>query len=162
MSLTSWMDGNLRTQGYDLSKHESGRLAVGLRFPTALCLALVGTALALESAAMLFVLSGIGVIAGFSSRHPFDYIWNGAVRHLVRAPALPPNPPRRRHAFKIATAWLVATATLLVAGATTAGLVLGALLVGACAIVTVFNLCLPSVTIAALERLRRRREVMPA
>ena len=162
MPLTHWMHENLRTQGYSLTEEQSRRLAIGLRFPTAVCLGLVITGLALESAPMLFVLSGIGAVASVTARHPFDYVWNRAVRHALGAPSLPPNPPRRRHAFKIATVWLVGVATLLAAGATTAGLVLGGMLVGACAAVTAFNLCLPSVTFDLVDRYRRRREVIPA
>jgi len=55
---------------------------------------------------MVFALSAIGVVAGFTARHPFDHLWNYAVRRVVGGPSLPPNPTRRRHAFKIATAWL--------------------------------------------------------
>jgi hypothetical protein len=162
MSLTHWMDGNLRTQGYRLGEGEARDLAIGLRFPTAVCLGLVVIGLVLESAAMLFALSAIGLAAGLTSRHPFDHVWNGAVRHAFRAPPLPPNPPRRRHAFKIATVWLLGVATLLAAGAITAGLILGGMLVAACAAVTIFNLCLPSVTLELIDRYRRRREPMPA
>ena len=162
MSLTHWMDGNLRTQGYCLGVEESRNLAVGLRFPTALCLGLVVTGLTLGSAPMLFVLSGIGAVAGFTPRHPFDHVWNGAVRHVFRAPPVPPNPPRRRHAFKIATVWLLGVATLLAVRATTAGLILGGMLVAACYLVTVFNLCLPSVTFELVDRLQRRRAPVPA
>src|SRR5919201_351072 len=107
-----WMRENLSTQGYCLSDSDRRRLWFGLRFPTGLCLALVITALALKSAVMLVVLSGIGLIAGFTSRHPFDLLWNRGLRHLHGAPELPPNPPRRRHAFKLATAWLLALAGL--------------------------------------------------
>jgi Domain of unknown function (DUF4395) len=154
-----WMSRNLRTQGYCLSGPERRALAIGLRFSTGTCLALVILALALHSAAMLFALSGIGLIAGFTARHPFDYAWNHAVRHAIGRPAVPPSPPRRRHAFKVATAWLLVVATLLAAGATTVALVLGGLLVAACASVTATNLCLPSELLAWLER--RRAAVKP-
>jgi hypothetical protein len=150
----AWMRANLTTQGYCLTDAERRELAVGLRFSTGLCLTLVVAALALASPAMIFALSGIGVIAGFTARHPFDHIWNHAARHVLGGPQLPPNPTRRRHAFKVATAWLLVVGTLLAAGATTAGLILGGMLVAACAIVTAANLCLPSLALAAWERRR--------
>jgi hypothetical protein len=149
----AWMRANLTTQGYCLTDDERRRLALGLRFSTGTCLALVIVALALRSPAMLFALSVIGVIAGFSARHPFDHVWNHVVRHVVGGPALPPNPRRRRDAFKVATVWLAVVATLLAIGATTVALVLGGFLVAACATVTATNLCLPSETFARLERL---------
>jgi uncharacterized protein DUF4395 len=92
----------------------------------------------------VFALGAIGLVAGFSARHPFDRLWNHVVRLAVGGPPLPPSPGRRREAFKIATGWLLVVGTLLAAGATTAGLILGGLLVAACATVTATNLCLPS------------------
>ena len=157
MSPGTWMRSNLTTQGYCLSDAERRELSLALRFSTGLCLTLVVVALALESPVMVFALSGIGVIAGFSARHPFDHLWNRVVRHVVGGPALPPNPPRRRHAFKLATVWLASVGVLLSAGATTAGLLLGGLLVAACGAVTVANLCIPSELFAWWERRTARR-----
>jgi hypothetical protein len=157
-----WMRSNLSTQGYCLSDAERRELSVGLRFSTGLCLTLVLVALALESPVMVFALSVIGVIAGFSARHPFDHLWNYGVRHLVGGPPLPPNPTRRRHAFKVATAWLVVVGGLLAAGATIVALALGGLLVAACATVTATNLCLPSEALAWWERRTTREKVIAA
>lgn len=152
------MQGNLTTQGFDLSDTERRELAFALRFSTGLCLSLVIVALALESAAMVFALSAIGLVAGFAPRHPFDYLWNHAARHLVGGPELPVNPRRRRDAFKVATAWLLLVGALLAAGVTAAALVLGGMLVAACTIVTATNLCLPSETFAWLERRRASKK----
>jgi hypothetical protein len=158
-TLGGWMRENLSTQGYSLSGPARRRLWLGLRFPTGLCLGLVITALALESVAMLVVLSGIGLIAGFTSRHPFDLLWNHGLRHLTGAPELPPNPPRRRHAFKLATAWLLCVAALFAAGYDLAALALGVVLVGVCGLVTATNFCVPSTLLAWWER-RRHREAL--
>jgi hypothetical protein len=155
----AWMRSKLTTQGYRLSDSERRELSVALRFSTGLCLTLVVVALALASPVMVFALSGIGVIAGFSARHPFDHLWNHAVRHVVGGPALPPNPSRRRHAFKVATVWLALVGALFSAGAATVGLVLGGLLVVACATVTTTNLCLPSEALARCERRTTREEI---
>ncbi len=106
MARAHWADENLATQGYCLTATEAQQLRTGLRFPTALCLALVVTALVLESALIIGLLVPIGAVAGWSARHPFDHLWNHGLRHLVRAPELPPNPVRRRHSFKLATVWL--------------------------------------------------------
>jgi hypothetical protein len=106
MSTGAWMRANLTAQGYCLSDAERRELAVGLRFSTGVCLGLVVVALVLASPVMVFALSGIGLVAGFGARHPFDHVWNHGVRRLVGGPALPPTPPRRRDAFKVGTAWL--------------------------------------------------------
>jgi len=140
----SWMDANLEVQGYCLTAPESRALRWGLRFPTALCLALAVTGLALQSAVLILALVPIGAVAGWTRRHPFDLIWNHGIRHLTGAPELPPNPKPRRHAFKLATVWLLAVGLLFAFGEPTAALVLGAILVGVCGLVTAVNYCIPS------------------
>jgi Domain of unknown function (DUF4395) len=158
----AWTRANLTTQGYCLSDRERRELAIGLRFSTGLCLALVVVALVLQSAAMVFALCGVGLIAGFTARHPFDYMWNHIVRHAFGAPALPPNPSRRRDAFKVGTVWLALLGTLLAIGAVTAALILGGMLLAACATVTVLNLCLPSEAFAWWERHSLDKEALAA
>jgi hypothetical protein len=148
------MDANLEVQGYCLSAEESRALRWGLRFPTALCLAVVVTGLVLQSAALILTLVPIGAVAGWTRRHPFDLIWNHGLRHLSRAPELPPNPRPRRHAFKLATVWLLAVGLLFAFGQATAGLVLGAVLVGVCGVVTTVNFCVPSTLLGIWWRWR--------
>ena len=157
--MAAWTHNNLATQGYCLSPAETRQLRVGLRFPTALCLALVVTGLVLESALMIALLVPVGAVAGWSARHPFDHLWNHGVRRLTGAPELPPNPTRRRHAFKLATVWLTGVAVLFAIGATTAALVLGGVLVAVCSLVTATNFCIPSTMLAWLDA-RRRREAI--
>ena len=147
----SWTHANLETQGYGLSADEARSLRVGLRFPTALCLVLVITGLALESALMIALLVPVGALAGWTSRHPFDLLWNHGLRGVTGSPELPPNPTRRRHAFKLATFWLAAIVGLFWLGATIAALVLGGVLVAVCSLVTVTNFCIPSTMLAWLE-----------
>lgn len=141
--LTEWMQRNL-TVRYCLTEQEGARLRVGLRFSTGLRLPLVATGLALESAPIIFGMAAIGAFAGFTSRHPFDLLWNHGVRHLTGTPELPPNPRRRRHPFKVGTAWLLTLGVLLMAGLEGVALALGIALLGACALVTTINFCVPS------------------
>jgi hypothetical protein len=148
----AWMRANLTTQGYCLTDDQRRELAVGLRFSTGACFALVVVGLALQSAVLVLALCAIGLVAGFSARHPFDHVWNHAVRRVVGGPALPPNPRRRRDAFKVATVWLALVGILFAAGASTAAIAVGGLLLAACATVTATNLCLPSEMFARLER----------
>jgi hypothetical protein len=140
----SWMNDNLAVQGYCLSADEARALRWGLLFPTALCLALVVVGLFLQSAVLVLALVPIGAVAGWTKRHPFDLIWNHGLRHLTGAPELPLNGEPRRHSFKLATVWLFAVGLLFAFGQATAALVLGAVLVGVCALVTTTNFCIPS------------------
>lgn len=159
MSLPAWMDSNLATQGYCLRPEQSRALWLGLRFSTGVCLLLTAGALIAGSAAVFVGLAAIGAVAGVGRRHPFDYVWNGAVRHALGAPPVPPSPARRRHAFKVATAWMLVLAGLFAIGAQAAAVIAGALLLAACAAVTVANLCLPSLALSLVER---RRSTQPA
>ena len=154
MARTTWVDANLTVQGYCLTAEESEKLRWGLRFPTALCLAIVIIGLALHSAVLILALVPIGAVAGWTQRHPFDLIWNYGIRHLSGAPELPPNPTPRRHAFKLATVWLLVVGLLFAFGLTTAGLVLGAVLVGVCGLVTTTNFCVPSTLLGIWWRRR--------
>ena len=149
-----WMETNLEVQGYCLTNEESQALRWGLRFPTALCLALVITGLALQSAILILALVPIGAVAGWTRRHPFDLIWNHGLRHLSGAPQLPPNPRPRRHAFKLATVWLLAVGLLFALGHGTAALILGVILVGVCGLVTTTNFCVPSTLLGIWWRRR--------
>jgi hypothetical protein len=75
-------------------------------------------------------------------------VWNFGGRHLAAGPALPPNPTRSGHAFKIATVWLLVVGTLFAAGMNTVALILGGLLVAACTTVSATNFCIPSELLA--------------
>ena len=148
------MDSNLDVQGYRLDAGRTRALRWGLRFPTALCLAIVIVGLALQSAVLILALVPIGAVAGWTQRHPFDLIWNHGLRHLTGAPELPPNPQPRRHAFKLATVWLLAVGLLFAFGFGTAGVILGGVLVAVCALVTTINYCVPSTMLAIWRRAR--------
>jgi hypothetical protein len=150
--MTAWMDANLEVQGYCLTSQESRALRWGLRFPTALCLALVVTGLAIQSAVLILALVPLGVVAGWTRRHPFDLIWNQGLRKLFDAPELPPNPKPRRHAFKIAAVWLLAIGLLFAVGQATAAAVLGTVLVGVCVLTTTTNFCVPSTLLGIWRR----------
>jgi hypothetical protein len=140
----SWTDRNLAVQGYCMSAEQRQALRWGLRFPTALCLGLVLTGLALQSAVLILALVPVGAVAGWTSRHPFDLIWNHGLRHPSGAPELPPNPTPRRHSFKLAAVWLLATGLLFALGQPTAALILGGILLAVCGVLTLTNFCVPS------------------
>jgi hypothetical protein len=161
MNAASWTERNLEVQGYRLEEIDARALRWGLRFPTALCLALVITALALKSAILTFALVPIGFIAGWTSRHPFDLLWNHGVRQVVGAPPLPRNPTPRRHAFKLATFWLAAVGLLFAYGQATAALILGGVLVAVCSLVTVTNYCIPSTLFALIGLGKSERVPQP-
>jgi hypothetical protein len=147
---------NLAIQGFQLSLGDARRLGAALRLATGACLATPIAALALRSVWLLVVLAGVSAVGGVASRHPFDLVWEHGIRHLLLAPALPPNPPRRRRAWRIAAVVLASDALLMAVGATAAAISLGALQLLGLATATGFNLCIPSELTAWRERRRRR------
>jgi hypothetical protein len=149
----SWTEANLQVQGYCLTSDEARALRWGLRFPTAFCLGLVVTGLVLQSAVLILAIVPIGVVAGWTRRHPFDLLWNHGLRYLSGAPELPVNGTPRRHAFKLAAVWLLAVGLLFAFGQP-AALVLGGVLVAVCGLVTVTNFCIPSTLLAIWWRRR--------
>jgi uncharacterized membrane protein len=158
----AWTRGNPASQGYCLPDGQLRALRFAVRFSTGLCLPLLAAALLLESPLMLLGLAAIGAVAGFTPRHPFDLLWNHGVRAVApRAPELPRNPRRRRHAFKLGGAMALVVAGLFAIDLTTPALVLGSLLLCAATIATVFNFCIPSELMTRLER-RGRRRPLPA
>ncbi|MGQ0632410.1 MAG: DUF4395 family protein [Sporichthyaceae bacterium] len=85
---------------------------------------------------------------------PFDLLWNHGLRHVIASPAVPPNPLPRRHAFELATFWLLAVGILGAAGYVTAAMVLGLTMIVVCTLVTVTNFCIPSTLLGAWWRWR--------
>jgi len=154
--VSGWIASNLATQGYCLDAGERRRLWLALRFATGLCLPLVAAALVLESLVLLLALAGIGAAAGLTPRHPFDLLWNHGVRRISGAPALPPNPVRRRHAFKLGAAWPLTVAALFAADLPAGAWALGGMLIAACGLTTTVNFCVPSFALSLLERTRMR------
>jgi hypothetical protein len=150
----SWTERNLAVQGYCLGAEETRALRWGLRFPTALCLAAVVTGLALQSALMLLALVPIGVVAGWTPRHPFDLIWNHGLRHLSGAPGAPSEPHSTPPRLQAGVGLAARRWPSFAVGQPTAALILGGVLVAVCALVTVTNFCIPSTLLGIWWRWR--------
>ena len=77
-------------QGYDrYTDSELYDYRLGLRFAYFLCGSLVLLGIIFEN---LWILAAAFIIAFFGSfllRHPFDYLYNYAIRHLIHKPVLP-------------------------------------------------------------------------
>lgn len=51
----------------------------------------------------------IALWGSFPPYHPFDYLYNYLIRHLLNKPKIPPRTNQGRFACGIATAWLSGT-----------------------------------------------------
>jgi hypothetical protein len=143
-------------QGYgSLSDGERRSLWLGLRFSPILCLAGIALGTALASPPLLLVMALAAGVGGFiTSKHPFDYVYDAALRPLLGGPPVPPSPAPRRFSCQMATPWITAIAVAFWAGASTVAWILALPLLVVAATVTTTNWCLPSLIYGLLYRQR--------
>jgi rhodanese-related sulfurtransferase len=146
----------LDMQGFsDLSVQERRAISFGLRLTTGACMTTILIGLWLGSPILYFVLAGIAAVGALTPRHPFDFVWQWGVRHLVGGSTLPPNPRERRLPFAMAAPWLLSIGLSFAAGLDLLAYALGVAMAVSCAIVTFTHLCLPGAMLAVLARRRR-------
>jgi uncharacterized protein DUF4395 len=133
-------------QGYGaVGDGERRELWLGLRFAPLLCFAGIAAGTVLASPALLFGMAVTAFLGGFVTRkHPFDHLYDIAVRPLFGGPTVPDSPPPRRFACQLATPWIVAIAVAFMAGTTVVAWALAAPLLLVAAGVATTNWCLPS------------------
>ena len=103
----------LAAQGYcDLDEPALREIGPWLRWSPALCTTVMATGTILGSPVVLLGLAPLAALGAALNRHPFDYLYNGIVRHLTKTRPLPPHAAQRRFACGVASVWLVGTALL--------------------------------------------------
>ena len=150
----SWSRGCLTMQGYDsLSDGERRSLWLGLRFSPLLCLTGIALGVVLASPALLLAMAVTAGVGGFlTAKHPFDYVYDAALRPLLGGPRVPPSPAPRRFSCQLASPWIAAIAIAFWADAAVIAWVLAVPLLVVAATVTVTNWCLPSLIYGLLNR----------
>lgn len=144
MDLSPTVRSRLMLQGFNCDADPGiADSARWLRFtPTLSALSIIaGTAL--RSPAVLWTFALI-VAVGAGGWNLFDALFDGVVRHWVRAPPLPANPPPRRFAMAVAAAWSVAAGWLMAAGLIRTGVAAGGALAVAGVLVATTHFCLGS------------------
>jgi hypothetical protein len=151
--LPAWSRSCLTMQGYGtLGDAERRSLWLGLRFSPLLCFVGVALGTALASPGLLLAMALSALLGGFvTPKHPFDYLYDAALRPLLGGPSVPPSPPPRRFACQLATFWVAAIAVAFAVGAATFAWVLAIPLLAAAATVTTTNWCLPSLIYSLLH-----------
>jgi hypothetical protein len=151
--VASWSRDCLTMQGYgDLSDRERRGLWLGLRFSPALCFAGIALGTALASPVLLLAMAATALTGGFvTPKHPFDYVYDAALRPLLGGPSVPPSPAPRRFACQLATPWIAAIAVAFLADAAAIAWVLAVPLLVVAATVTTINWCLPSLIYGLLH-----------
>ena len=115
-----------------------------LRLAPALCAGGCGVGTVLAAPSILWPLALTAALGAAAPFHPFDLIYDAAIRRLTASPRLPANRGPRRFACAVGAIWLLATGGLFATGATVAGYVLGGAFVAVAGLVATTHICLPS------------------
>ena len=153
MALNPVLRRRLEAQGFcgldDATLEEVGPW---LRWSPAICTLVMTICVLLQSAWLLWGLAAIAFVGVLLPFHPFDLLYNHGMRHLTGTRPLPRQGSQRRFACGIASAWLAATGWAFHAGASTLGYALGVPLILVAALVSITNICIPSMIYNALFR----------
>jgi len=144
--LSAFTKNNLNKQGFGkLDEEAKSRYALPLRFTPGVGTTLIVIGLVLQSPIWLgsmaiVALSGALLPSGML----IDLVYNLAVRHLFRAPSLPPMPKPRQFSYLLSTGFLVGSALSFNYGLTVLGFILGGSVVIGSTILTTTLWCLGS------------------
>lgn len=135
----------LHIQGYqNYSDNELNNFKYGIRFAYATCAALVALGLILNNTLVLKIIAVIALAGIFPPYHPFDYLYNYAIRRLFHQPKIPPRTNQGRFACGIAFVWLTITIILLDLHYIPAGHIFGMALLSVATLVSTTDICIPS------------------
>jgi len=135
----------LETQGYvGFSDAELNDFSFGIRFAYYLCGSLVALGLVLSNLTILTVATIIAFFGTLPPYHPFDYLYNYVIRHLIKKPKMRPRSNQGRFACGIATVWLAGTIFLFYTGLPVLGYIAGGILVTIATLVSTMDICIPS------------------
>jgi hypothetical protein len=143
------------TQGYNwFTDSEFNDVKFGIRFPYYLCGSLVVLGLSLTNLKILGAVMTIAFFGMLPPYHPFDYVYNYVVRHLINKSKTPPRPNQGRFACGIATVWLGGVIYLFYIGHNIWGYLAGCILVSITTLVSTTDICIPSMIYNFLFRRR--------
>ena len=136
----------LETQGYNgFTDSELNDFKFGIRFAYYLCGSLVVLGLLLTNSEILAAAMIIAFFGSLPPYHPFDYLYNYVIRHLINKPKMPARPNQGRFACGIATVWLGGVIYLFYVGLNVLGYIAGGILVSIATLVSTMDICIPSI-----------------
>ena len=135
----------LETQGYHrFTDAELNDFKFGIRFAYFLCTSLVVLGLLLTNLEILTAALIIAFFGSLSPYHPFDYLYNYVVRHLINKPKIQHRTNQGRCNCGIAAVWLGGIIFLFYTGLNVLGYIAGGILVSIAALVSTTDICIPS------------------
>ena len=144
MTLGNWTKSVLSMQGFACDTDPAlAAVAPWLRWTPLLSTAMIIAGTVLRSPAILWTFAVVA-LCGAAGWHPFDALFNHAVRPVVKVPQLPANPAPRRFAMALAGVWGGLAGVCFARGWSAGGLVAGGLLTVAAITVATSQFCLGS------------------
>jgi hypothetical protein len=135
----------LETQGYArFTDSELNEFKFGIRFAYYLCGSIVVVGLLMSNLKILTIAMIIAFFGTLPPNHPFDYLYNYVIRHLIHKPKLPPRTNQGRFACGIASVWLGLVIYLFYIGLNLWGYIAGGVLVSSAFLVSTLDICIPS------------------
>ncbi len=135
----------LEVQGYyGFTDCELNDFKFGFRFAYYVCGSLVVLGLILSNQKILIAAMIVAFFGSLPPNHPFDYLYNYVIRHLINKPKIPPRSNQGRFACGIATVWMSGIIYLFYAGLNVWGYIAGGILVSIASLVSVLDICIPS------------------
>lgn len=151
----------LDIQGFtEVDEYLLKQTASWLRFAFALCTILAGLGTAFASYTVLYLLLPIAALGAIFPIHPFDLIYNNAIRHLTGTPPLPKRGAPNRFACGLGSIWLIVTAMMFQSGNITIGYILGASLTFVGLLVSTIDFCIPSLIYRSIFGFPPKRETI--
>lgn len=150
----------LDVQGLDhVPVEELAPVAPWLRLPYALCALIATTGVVMGSPMVLWGLVPVALLAAILPVHPFDLLYNHAIRYMTGTGPFPRRGTPARFACGMGSLMLVATGWAFHTGHTTAGLVIGGQLAVLASLVAITNICVPSILFRKFYGPPKRRAV---
>ena len=136
----------IKEQGYfNFSNYEIAQIAFGNRFAYIVCTIVLIYGVVSASVPILMAMLLIAFGGVVLPNHPFDYIYNYVIRHMLKKPKLPQRSKQLKFACSIATSFIAVTIFLFDANYMTAGYVVGANLLFSAVLVSTTDICIPSI-----------------
>jgi len=144
--LSAFTKTNLNKQGFgNLDEDAQSRYALPLRFTPGVSITLIVIGLALQSPIWLGSMALVALSGAlFPNGMLIDLVYNFGVRHVFRAPPLPPTPKPRQFSYLLSTVFLAGSAVSFYYGLSVLGFILGGMVVIAGTILTTTLWCLGS------------------
>lgn len=141
----------IREQGYTSQNYqEINDLAYGNRFAFRLCTSILVIGVLSANTTVLALMMGVAFMSTLLPNHLFDYIYNYMLAKRMNKPQLPPRSAQLKFSCAIATCWIGATIYFFEMNMMLAGYIMGGMLIIIAALLSIIDLCIPSMIYNAL------------